>query len=99
MRNCEIVSRLADDDGNVLFDMSQMHTVLKRSCIKEWAYIIHDRCSYEASEIKEGSSYKDGDLKPEHIHLLLKFDTPQQLKYIAKWFAIGENFISKIRGK
>ena len=97
MKHCEIVTRLYDDDGNVLFDMDALESILERPCIQKWAYIIHNQCTYEEKEIKKDSKFKAGDLKPEHIHLALRFDAPQQLKYIARWFNIEPNFIERIK--
>ncbi|MDR2284395.1 MAG: hypothetical protein LBE37_14345 [Sphingobacterium sp.] len=99
MRQCEVVTRLKDNDGNVLFNLEKLPTILGKSCIKEWAYIVHDQCKYEADEIKDCSTYNIGDLKPEHVHIVVKFDYPYPFKYIAKMFDLGENYISRINGK
>lgn len=98
VRRIEIVSRLKDDDGNVLFDMDKLQDILKSKerVIKEFLYIIHDKDEYEETTEK----HQKGDLKPAHIHLLLRFEEgqPQKIKYIAKWFGIPENFLSVIKG-
>lgn len=97
VRQVEIVSRLKSDDNQILFDIEKMKAVLleKFDIIKDYCYIIHDQDIYE----EDGSGHQKGDLKPAHIHLLLKFenDQPQRIKYIAKWFDIKENFVSKIK--
>ena len=102
VRSCEIVSRLKNDNGDILFDLKKMQEVLqeKSHVIREWAYIIHDKDKYsETDESKESENKKD-TLKPEHIHLILRFERqqPQNTKYIAKWFNISENFVSKVHG-
>lgn len=98
VRRIEIVSRLKDDNGNVLFDMDKLPIILKEKekVIKDYCYIIHDKDVYEETTEK----HQEGDLKPAHIHLLLRFkeDQPQKIKYIAKWFGIAENFLSTIKG-
>ena len=47
---------------------------------------------------EKNEKYKCGELKPKHIHLLLRFfeNQPQKLKNIAGWFQIPPNFVSKI---
>lgn len=98
VRRIEIVSRLKDDNGNVLFDMDKLPDILKskEKLIKDYLFVIHDRDIYEETTEK----HQEGDLKPAHIHLLLRFkdDQPQKIKYIAKWFGIAENFLSTIKG-
>lgn len=92
VRACEIVSRLNNDDGEVLFDMDKLSEILeaKSHVINNYAYIIHDKDLYT----------KAGEFKPAHIHLVLKFERsqPQKTKYICKWFNLAENFVSKING-
>ena len=98
VRWVEIVSRLTSDTGETLFDVDAAMDVIqsKEKVIMEYAYIIHDRDSYE----QDTESHKKGDLKPPHIHLLLKFknNQPQKIGYIAQWFGIPENFIN-FKGK
>ena len=100
VRSCEIVTRLENDDGEMLFDLDNLSQVLndKGNCIKEYAYIIHDKDKYTHSDEKRNPEHKEGTLKPKHIHLILRFNRnqPQQFSSIAKWFDIPENFVSKI---
>lgn len=104
VRSCEIVSRLEDDNGNPLLSLDTVKRVVGEKTpkpIKEYAYIIHDRDMYTAEDEASSPEHKAGSLKPPHIHLLLRFERnqPQKTQYIAKWFSIGENFVSKIRGQ
>ena len=98
IRRCEIVSRL-EKDGTVLFDMDNMKEVLKKDCIRDFSYIIHDKDRYSKAEEKRNPEHKQGELKPPHIHLLLRFENnqPQKLDCVAKWFNIAPNFIGKIK--
>lgn len=50
---------------------------------------------------EKNEKYKCGELKPKHIHLLLRFfeNQPQKLKNIAGWFQIPPNFVSKIHNR
>ena len=94
VRWVEIVSRLTSDDGTTLFDMDNAMEVIqqKEKAIDEYCYIIHDRDVYE----EDTDTHKKGDLKPPHVHLLLKFKKkqPQKLGYVAQWFKVPENFIN-----
>ena len=104
VRSCEIVSRLQDDNGNPLLSLDTVEKVLTEKTpkpIKEYAYIVHDRDMYTAEDEKSSPEHKSGSLKPPHILLLLRFERnqPQKTEFIAKWFNIGENFVSKIRGQ
>lgn len=98
-RSCEIVSRLVDDSEKVLFDMDNLEENLKRDCIQYYSYIIHDQDTYSAEEEQACPEHTEGDLKPAHIHLLLKFFSPQHYENIAKWFGVPTNFVNKIRSR
>lgn len=102
VRACEIVSRLNNDDGEVLFDMDKLSEILKAKShvINNYAYIIHDKDLYTKADESRNSKHKAGEFKPAHIHLVLKFERsqPQKTKYICKWFNLAENFVSKING-
>lgn len=78
VRWVEIVSRLTSDDGTTLFDMDNAMEVIqqKEKAIDEYCYIIHDRDVYE----EDTDTHKKGDLKPPHVHLLLKFKKKQPQK-------------------
>lgn len=99
IRRCEIVS-LLEKDGTVLFDMDKMKEVLKRDCIKDYCYVIHDKDRYSKADEKRNPDHKQGELKPPHIHLLLRFENnqPQKLECVAAWFGIAPNFVNKITG-
>lgn len=103
VRSCEIVSRIKDDEGKLLFDLEKLPDILKSksNCIKDFAYIIHNRDTYTFEDENRNPEHKANNPKPEHIHLLLRFqrNQPQQFSSIAKWFNIPDNFVSKIHGK
>lgn len=102
VRACEIVSRLNNDDGEILFDMDKLSEILeaKSHVINNYAYIIHDKDLYTKADESRNPKHKAGEFKPAHIHLVLKFERsqPQKTKYICKWFNLAENFVSKING-
>ena len=94
MKRCEIVSHLKDNDGNTLFDIDNMKLILvSKKCIKDYCYIIHDKDTYTDKDEEANTEHKVGELKPAHIHLLIRFldNQPQDSKYIAKWFNISFN--------
>ena len=99
IRRCEIVSNL-EKDGKALFDMNNMKKVLTRGCIKDYCFVIHDKDRYSLADEKKSPAHRQGELKPAHIHLLLRFETnqPQHLENVANWFNIQPNFINKIKG-
>lgn len=58
-------------------------TIMKYQTIKHWAYIVHDK----------------DDTRP-HYHIYLNFGgSSLDTKTVAEWFKIGENFISKVKGR
>lgn len=58
-------------------------TCMKYKTIKQWAYILHDK----------------DDTRP-HYHIYLNFGNSScDTALVASWFEIGENFISKVKGR
>lgn len=99
LRNCEIVSNLDYIDLDYI-NKKIKTLVASGNNITEYAYIIHDKDTYdEDGETSDGRKYKKGDLKAPHIHLMLKFKTPQSLHCIANWFEVKENNVNKIKSK
>lgn len=99
IRRCEIVTNL-EKDGQKLFDLKNMEKVLsERTCIDQYCYIVHDKDTYTEAEEKRNPAHKAGQLKASHIHLAMKFNQPQHMDCIAKWFGVPENFVQKIHGK
>lgn len=101
IRSCEIVSNLNNGE-EVLFDKANLENILsEKDCIKDYCYIIHDKDTYTDEDEKRNPDHKSGELKPAHIHLLLRFETnqPQKLELVAKWFNLKPNFVNKITGK
>lgn len=98
IRMCEIVSQV--DSGDTIFDIEKAKLILvSKKCIKDWCYILHDKDTYTQEDELKDSEHREGMLKPKHIHIALRFNQPQDSKYVAKWFGISENFVNKIHGK
>lgn len=99
LRRCEIVTNL-EINGREWEAYKDLDNILKqRQCISEYSYIIHDKDVYTKEDEQRNPQHTTGVLKPKHIHLLLKFSSPQKSYYIGKWFGLSENFVSKIKGK
>lgn len=64
----------------------KIQQVCEQECVTKWAYILHDHDTHE-----------DGTPKNPHYHVYLKFSGARQVKYIAQWFGLAENFIHRIR--
>lgn len=83
LRMCEIVQQLQ------YIDLDHVERVLsERSCIDQWAYIIHSK------DIDH-----QGNLKEPHVHLALRFKDSYDTKYIGQWFNVKEQYISKVKGR
>lgn len=97
---CEIVTNL-EKDGVKLIDVETLEDFLKsKNCIKNFAYITHDKDMYSNEEEQQNPEHMADTLKPAHIHLLLRFESqqPQKLECVANWFSLTSNFVSKIHG-
>ena len=100
VRCCEVQSHTVDADGCVKFDAEILNQIIekKKHCIKDYAYIFHDLDRYTAVD-QEDPKCIEGELKPEHFHLFLRFEReqPQQFADIAKWFDLKPEFVRKIK--
>lgn len=83
LKLCDIVQQLE------YLSIEKVKQVLEeKSCIRDYAYIIHD---------KDVDIH--GNLKAPHIHLALRLNNSYDTKHIAQWFGITENYVSKVKGK
>ena len=55
----------------------------RRTAIKDWAYIRHDK--------DEG--------KKDHYHVAIRCKNGNNSEYVAKWFGVNENQVGKVKGK
>lgn len=99
IRQCDIVTNLKDENGNILFNLDKLDSILAQkttTCVTHYCYIIHDKDVYAEDDENKNPLHKAGTLKAPHIHLLLKFNSPQHFENIAKWFNIPANFVGKL---
>ena len=83
LKLCEIVQQLD------YISIEKIEEVLEsKECIRDYAYIIHDKDLDDK-----------GELKKSHIHLALRFKNSYDTKHISQWFDIPEQYISKVKGK
>jgi len=70
-------------------DIDKVSQILdSKSSIQDWAYILHD---------KDVDS--NGADKAPHYHIAIRLKDSYDTKYIAEWFDIKENYISRVKGK
>lgn len=78
----------------------------EHKCIDKMAYILHDKDTYTEEDIKELkeknknnkdfdiSSIKLGELKKPHWHIVCHLKEARDIKTIAKWYDVKENYIN-----
>ena len=78
----------------------------EHKCIDKMAYILHDKDKYTEEDIKELkeknknnkdfdiSSIKLGELKKPHWHIVCHLKEARDIKTIAKWYDVKENYIN-----
>ncbi|MFT2804657.1 AAA family ATPase, partial [Candidatus Phytoplasma asteris] len=94
-RICELVI------NSNLINQSKIETILeaKTKAIQNYAYILHDKDTYQNEKEAQLNGKKIGDLKTPHWHIYLRFNYSQDTKHISQWFNTQENFVSKIKGR
>ena len=98
LRQCELVCKLFDEEGKPYITVEQViEVVQKRKCIENYGFIIHDKDTVSVEEAKKNCELQVGALKAPHIHLIMKFNSPQHVKNVAKWFGVEQQFVSKLQ--
>lgn len=87
LRNCEIVQQLK------YLNIKKVEEVLKEKCgqgkaIKDYAYIVHNK------DVDENNKPKS-----DHIHIALRLNNPYEVKQIASWFSVKEQYVCRIKGR
>lgn len=99
MRQCELVSNIEHLDLEYIKEKLESLATNGKS-VTDYAYIVHDKDTYEKDgKTSDGKKFKKGDLKAPHVHLMMKFKSPQKVHCIAKWFKVKDNNINKIKSK
>lgn len=83
-RNCEIMQYV--EFAPHLTEEFILKTIEKHACIKQYAFIYHDKDKLD-----------DGFLKKKHLHLFLHFSEAQKFSDVASWFKIDEQFVNKVK--
>lgn len=76
-KHCEIVC----DQDKLKVDIQE--TIRSYSSIKQWAYILHDKC----------------DTRPHYHIYLNFGQSSIEFSKVAAWFGLAENFVSKVKGR
>nr|WP_015060401.1 Rep family protein [Periwinkle leaf yellowing phytoplasma]AEA36699.1 replication protein [Periwinkle leaf yellowing phytoplasma] len=95
LRICELVI------NKTLITKTKIETILeaKTKAIQNYAYILHDKDTYQNEKEAQLNGKKVGDIKAPHWHIYLRFNYSQDTKHISQWFNTQENFVSKIKGR
>lgn len=81
---------------------SDFTKICKNSKATDWAWIIHDKDRYTQEDIdseKKNQSVKVGDLKPEHVHVLLRFKNPVRVSKVATLFTVQSQYVELMKGR
>lgn len=76
------------ETGKELLNEKTIKTALNKAKLVRWAYILHDKDRNE-----------NGTLKEPHWHIVLEYENRINLKSIAQWFGIEENFVEVPNGR
>lgn len=92
--------------GEPLLSEDTIISALEHKGIDKWSYILHDQDIHTQQEcdryIKdhngEQPSWKVGDKKPPHWHIVVQFRNQSDTGTIGKWFGISENYVQVPKG-
>lgn len=94
VRLCEIVSDVEH------INIEEIVKVLdNQKPFKDYAYILHDKDTYNEADETKNPDHKAGTPKKTHYHIAIRLEYGTDTKYIANWLGIKENFINKVKGK
>ncbi len=80
---CEVISDLEH-----LKEEDIVKAIERNGDIREWAYILHDK------DVRE-----DGTAKNSHWHIELRLSNGREIRQIANWFGVAENFVNECKSK
>ena len=94
VRLCEIVSNVEH------INIEEIVKVLdNQKPFKDYAYILHDKDIYSEDDEAKNSDHKAGSPKKAHYHIAIRLEYGVDIKYIANWLNVKENFICKPKSK
>lgn len=94
VRLCEIVSDVEH------INIEEIKKVLdNQKPFKDYAYILHDKDTYTEDDEAKNPDHKADTTKKAHYHIAIRLEYGVDIKYIAKWLSVKENFINKVKGK
>ena len=68
--------------------LSDLGSILAKTSVQEWAYILHDKDVYE-----------NGELIRPHVHVVLKYTHPQVLSHVVRLFKDEPQYLEVWKGK
>lgn len=86
------------ETGELLLDEDTIKVALSHKTIKQWAYVNHDKDVYSAKDEEDDPNHKQGQVKPPHWHIVLNCSQQVEIRTIAKWLKIPENFVDVPKG-
>lgn len=98
VRRIELVTRFSDDNGNKIISMDEICKAIKEhsKAIQDYAYIVHDKCTKLVKN--DNGTETEVPIAP-HIHLCMRFTTPQHIPQLSGWFGgLPESCFEKIKG-
>lgn len=80
--------------GEPILSKEQIEAVLaSKKTIKHSAYILHDKDVYTQRDEIINPEHKAGMLKSKHWHIVLELCGSTELRLVAGWFGVPENFV------
>lgn len=80
-------------------NLEEFPKILDDAPIKMWAFCVHDKDTYDEKDEEKNPDHKCGELKPIHVHVMMKFNSDQVPENIAKWFNDKPQYIEKGKSK
>ena len=92
-----IVCNQYADDGNPLMTEESISEALAELRPLMWAWILHDKDTYNEGDEHIDPEHKAGSPKKPHYHIVLQFDERVTIGKVAKAFSLPDNFIDKAK--
>ena len=87
------------DTGELLLDENQIKIAMAHKTIKQWAYVLHDKDVYTEDDEADNPKHKAGTSKAKHWHIVLQCSQRVEVRTIANWLKIPENFVDIPKGR
>lgn len=87
LKLCEVYNQTKFFNNNNITKEKIVEILESKKNVRDYAFIEHNK------DVDD-----NGNPKEPHFHIAIRFQNAQDIKYVAEWFGVSENMVSKVKG-